>query len=496
MVDILLIPVAIIYLLIVILLFIFGLNFLYLTILALRNRRRTPPPPLKVWPKVTVQLPIYNELYVVERLINAVANMDYPSDLLEIQVLDDSTDETVELIQRTIERLRPCNINILHLHRTKRDGFKAGALAEGFKTAQGEFLVIFDADFIPPPDFLRKTLPYFNDPKVAFVQTRWSHINSSYSLITRLQSLAIDGHFMIEQLARSSGKYFFNFNGTGGVWRKSAIEDAGGWKSDTLTEDLDLSYRAFLHNWQAVYLENLEVPGELPVSFNAYRKQQHRWARGSLECAAKLIPEVWKSDIPFWLKVEATLHLTGYGIHLLMFTLAALYPAVLILSQRYPGLTALFGISFILNATAFAPTLLFFIAQLKLGHNGLRQLPSILFLTILGSGMVINTLRAALQIFWGRKMVFERTPKFGIQNKKQDWTKNRYQTHFDFIVIAELIFALWNAQTVWLAMQSGNDLISFYSGIFCLGLLYTSGMSMAQFFAARRHRFATVQNEG
>ncbi len=496
MVDILLVPVAIVYLLIVISLFIFGLNFLYLTILALTNRHRATPPPLKVWPKVTIQLPIYNELYVAERLINAVANLDYPANLLEIQVLDDSTDETVEVVRRTIERLRPSNINIQHLQRTKRDGFKAGALAEGFETAQGEFLAIFDADFIPPQDFLRKTLPYFQDPKVAFVQTRWGHINSSYSLVTHLQSLAIDGHFMIEQFARSSGKYFFNFNGTGGIWRRSAIKDSGGWKADTLTEDLDLSYRAFLHNWQAVYLDNLEVPGELPVSFNAYRKQQHRWARGSLECAAKLIPEVWKSNIPFLRKVEATLHLTGYGIHLLMFTLAALYPAVLVLSQHYPGLTALFGISFILNATAFAPTLLFLIAQIKLGHNGFRQLPSILFLTILGSGMVLNTVREALKIFWGRKMVFERTPKFGIENKKQDWSQNRYQSHFDFIVVAELLFALWNAQTVWLAMQSGNVLISFYSCIFCLGLLYTSGMSLAQSFTTRHRRIAAIQNEG
>jgi cellulose synthase/poly-beta-1,6-N-acetylglucosamine synthase-like glycosyltransferase len=470
-------------------LFIYGINFFYLTYLAWRNRRSSSdPPPLIAWPRVTVQLPIYNELYVAQRLINAAACLDYPAHLLEIQVLDDSTDETVELVRSAVERWRTQGINIVHMHRVQRTGFKAGALAEGLAQAGGEFLAIFDADFVPPSDFLKRTLPHFQAPRIAFIQTRWGHLNRDYSFLTFLQSLAIDAHFMVEQFARSRGGYWFNFNGTAGVWRRAAVKDAGGWKADTLTEDLDLSYRAFLRGWRALYLRDVEVPAELPVNFSAYRRQQGRWARGSLECALKLIPQVWGTQLSPGKKLEATLHLTGYAVHLLLWALTLLYPLVLLLSVRYPSLITLFGIAFLFNATAFAPTTFFAVAQQQLGRRWWRQLPLILFITALGAGMMLNTLRAALQIFWGRHSVFERTPKFGIVHKSQDWTRRRYQLSLDPIVFFELAFALLNLGTVGLAIYVNNWVIAGYAALFCLGLLFTSGFTIAQAIAVYRGR--------
>jgi cellulose synthase/poly-beta-1,6-N-acetylglucosamine synthase-like glycosyltransferase len=445
MVDLLLVPVAILYLMVVGMLFIYGINFFYLTYLSWRHSgERRVTPVLQEWPLVTVQLPVYNEMYVAERLIEAVAGLDYPADRLEIQVLDDSTDETVEIIRRAVERQRKHGVNIQHLHRSQRSGYKAGALAKGFECARGEFLAIFDADFVPPPDYLRRTIPNFylpvtsNERPVAFVQARWGHVNRDYSLLTYLQALAIDAHFMVEQFARSRGGYWFNFNGTAGVWRRQAIEDAGGWRADTLTEDLDLSYRAFLKGWQAVYLRDLEAPAELPVSFSAYRRQQHRWARGSLECAVKLLPQVWNAPISLPMKIEATLHLTGYGVHLLLFSLVVLYPFVLLLSRYYPALISLFGIALIFNATAFAPTIFFVAAQQQLGRSWWRQIPLILFITALGAGMMMNTVRAALQIIGRRAVIFERTPKFGIARKGQEWANNLYQLRLDPLVFVEV----------------------------------------------------------
>jgi cellulose synthase/poly-beta-1,6-N-acetylglucosamine synthase-like glycosyltransferase len=481
MLDVLFIPVAIVYLAVVGMLFIYGVNFFYLTYIAWRERAcAVDPPRMTEWPLVTVQLPIYNELYVAERLIDAAASLDYPAHLLEIQVLDDSTDETVNIVHHTVERLRAQGVNIIHLHRVERTGFKAGALAEGLACAQGEFLAIFDADFVSPSDFLKRSLPYFQDSHIAFIQARWGHLNRDYSLLTLLQSLAIDAHFMVEQFARSRGGYWFNFNGTAGIWRRAAIEDAGGWTAETLTEDLDLSYRAFLRGWQALYLRDLEVPAELPVSFSAYRRQQHRWARGSLECALKLIPQVWEGQLPFPKKLEASLHLTGYSVHLLLWALTLLYPLVLLLSVRYPGLITLFGIAFLFNATAFAPALFFTVAQQQLGRRWWRLLPLILFITALGAGMMLNTLRAALQIFWKPQSLFERTPKFGIVSKKEDWTRRRYQLGLDPIVYFELAFALLNLGTVGLAIYVNNWVIAVYATLFCVGLFFTSGFTIAQ----------------
>ncbi len=474
--------VGFLYLLVVAILFAFGVNFFYLTVLAWHSYATKSVEPFSEFlPRVTVQLPFYNELYVAERLVTAAVLLDYPKHLLQIQVLDDSTDETGAILRQLVGRLRAQGVDIVYLHRKDRTGYKAGALAEGLAHAKGEFIAIFDADFVPPADFLRRALPSFHNPRVAFVQARWGHLNRNYSLLTRLQSLAIDAHFIIEQTARAAGRYWFNFNGTAGVWRKQAIQDAGGWRWDTLTEDLDLSYRAFLHGWQAVYLPDLEVPAELPVSFNAYRRQQHRWARGSLECAIKLIPKVWQSRLPLLMKVEASLHLAGYGIHLLLFALAILYPAVVLLAQQNPALVNLFGFSVLLSLTGFAPTVFFIAAQKQQGRNWLRLLPSILFLTALGSGMMMNTAHAAYQILRGKAGVFERTPKYGILRDSQDWKlKRHYHIGFDPMILAEVLLAFWNLGTLALALHAKDWGIGLYAFIFSLGLFYVAIMSVSQ----------------
>ncbi len=481
MIDLLLVPVAICYLAVIVALFAYGLNFFYLTYRTWRDRKLVlAAPPLARWPRVTVQLPVYNELYVAERLIDAAARLDYPSDLLEIQVLDDSTDETAEIVRCAVERWQQAGISIRQLRRAQRTGFKAGALSYGMTLAQGEFIAIFDADFIPSPDFLTRTLPHFQNTEIAFIQTRWGHVNRDYSLLTYLQSLAIDAHFMVEQFARSHNRYWFNFNGTAGIWRRQALEDAGGWTADTLTEDLDLSYRVFLSGWKALYLRDVEVPAELPVSFSAYRRQQNRWARGSFECAIKLLPAVWHSRASLSQKLQATMHLTGYGVHFFLFALMGLYPVVLFLSMRVPGLVSLFGLAFAFTATTFAPTLLFLVAQHQLGRSWWRELPAVLFISLLGVGMMVNTARAALQAVSHHNGVFERTPKFGISRKEQTWQNRRYQLRVDSIVLFELGFVLLNAWTAWTAVTLSNYAIAAYSIVFCLGLLFTSGLTITQ----------------
>ena len=484
--DLLLIPIAILYLIVVSLLFVYGINFFYLTILSFRRTAAAPPPPPENWPLVTVQLPIFNERYVARRLIRAAAALDYPAGFLEIQVLDDSVDETRAIVAETVADLGRSGVDIVHLHRSDRVGYKAGALAAGMEAARGEFLAIFDADFIPTRDFLKRTVPEFADPGVAFVQTRWGHLNRDYSILTLLQSIAIDAHFMVEQFARFKSGYWFNFNGTAGIWRKTAIAAAGGWKAVTLTEDLDLSYRAFLNGWRGVYLRDVEVQAELPVTFSAYRRQQRRWAQGSLECALELMPKVWAQPIPIAKKLEASLHLTGYAIHLLLFILAVLYPAIVVISRQYPSLSSLFGIAIIFNLTAFAPTIFFLAAQKQLGENWWRKIPAILFITALGTGMMLNTVQAALNILTGKSSVFERTPKFGIASRGDSWRRKAYQLKLDPIVLFELGFALYNLNTIVYALRSGTWIVAVHAGIFTVGLLFAAVITIAQGLFVRK----------
>lgn len=464
------------YLVVLVALFVYGLDFMYLTLTAIRTSARRPRAVIpEVWPRVTVQLPIYNELYVAARLIDAAAGLEYPGGGLAIQVLDDSTDETTALVADAVATWRARGIRIDHVRRRERTGYKAGALEHGLSLADGELLAIFDADFVPPPDFLLRTVPVLvADSGVAFVQARWGHTNRGFSLLTRLQALSIDGHFAVEQAGRWASGRWFNFNGTAGVWRREALIDAGGWEHDTLTEDLDISYRAFGAGWRAAFLGSLEAKAELPVSFSAYRRQQHRWARGSFECAAKHLPRIWRSPLPLRRKLAATLHLTGYGIHLLLLALCLAYPILLLSS---PSATAFVGA---LNLAAVAPTLLFITAQRLLGRRWARELPAILALTALGSGMMVNTANAALQAFLGRSAVFERTPKFGLGEVGRDWRRLRYQLGVDPIVIVEALLAVLNGWTCATALGRGSWGIALYAGIFTVGLTGVVGITLAQ----------------
>jgi len=482
MLDLVFIPLLLLYFGILTALFVYGANFFHLTIVAIRSRKATPPEVVPdEWPRIAVQLPIYNEMYVARRLIDAVANFDYPSDRLEIQVLDDSNDETKEIVDHAAEYWRARGRDLVVLRRADRSGFKAGALAAGLERTDAPYLAIFDADFIPPPDFLKRTYPTLNaDPCLAFVQTRWGHINRSQSVLTFLQSLSIDGHFSVEQHARWRAGYFFNFNGTAGIWRREAIVDAGGWSQETLTEDLDLSYRAFFKGWRAAYLRNVESPAELPVSFDAYRKQQQRWAQGSFECAVKHIPQVWRSNHGRLHKLEATLHLSGYTIHLLLLSLSLLYPMLLAESARYPTLLSLFSFLALSNVAGFAPLALFTAAQQQLERRWWRLVPLILLLSLLGAGMMLTTARAARRAFSGRRGAFERTPKFGVGKERKDWMQLRYQYPIDFIVIPEIALALFNFNTSRAAVDAHAWPIAVYTAIFGLGLAFTAGSTIFQ----------------
>src|SRR5271170_7560717 len=317
---------AMCYLVVLLGLSIYGLHRYSIVYLFLKHRKNKPKPlgEFKNLPKITVQLPIYNEYYVVERLLKSVSALEYPRELLQIQVLDDSTDDTHVLSRKTADELKSQGFNIDVIHRTDRTGYKAGALEGGLKECEGEFILILDADFLPEPDMLMKTVHYFTDPKVGMIQTRWGHINRTYSLLTRVQAMFLDGHLLLEQTARSRSGRFFNFNGTAGLWRRSCIENAGGWQHDTLTEDLDLSYRAQLKGWRFVFLPHLVTPAELPVDMNGFKSQQHRWTKGSIQTCLKLLPAVWKAKLPVLIKFEATAHLTSNYAYLLLFFLCVL----------------------------------------------------------------------------------------------------------------------------------------------------------------------------
>jgi len=318
----------------------YGLHRYWIVYLYYRHRGHVPRPTARftVLPRITVQLPVYNEMYVVERLVDAVVAFDYPRDQLEIQVLDDSTDETTEIVDRKVRDLQRQGVDIQHVRRSQRHGFKAGALQHGLALAKGEFIAIFDADFVPDPDLLQRLIPYLADPRIGMLQARWGHLNAHYSLLTRVQSIILDGHFLIEQTARARSGRFFNFNGTAGIWRKRCIEDAGGWHADTLAEDLDLSYRAQLRGWQFLFLPEIIVPAELPVEMNAFKTQQHRWAKGSVQTCKKILPQLWRSDVPLKIKLEGTVHLTSnFGYLLLLVMCLALYAAASNSALRVTG---------------------------------------------------------------------------------------------------------------------------------------------------------------
>jgi cellulose synthase/poly-beta-1,6-N-acetylglucosamine synthase-like glycosyltransferase len=486
--SLLLAPVVIIYLLLMFMLTVYVMNYLYLAFVSMKSHRTqraaTPEEPIS-WPRVTVQLPVYNELSVAARLVQAAAELEYPPGLLEIQVLDDSTDETVAVVADEVNRQRLHGVDIVHLRRSSRAGFKAGALAEGLAAAKGDFVAIFDADFLPAPDFLRRMMSHFDHERVAFVQARWGHLNREYSLLTVLQSLSLDAHFAIDQRARASAGHFFNFNGTAGIWRKAAILDAGGWQADTLTEDLDLSYRAFLRGWTARYADEVEAAGELPVSFNAFRRQQHRWARGSMECAIRFLPRIWRAEGPLLRKLVASLHLTGYATHFLTLGLILVFPLMLALSVYYPTLLDPRGFGLLANLMFFVPSVYFVIGQKLLGRRWLPQLPVIMTSTVLASGLMLNTVSAALEIFRRKVIPFERTPKYGILRRGQDWRATPYRVKTESVVFLELGLAGFTLLTALLAWEAQHWLMMTYSLLFSTALVFASGFTLTQALSQR-----------
>ena len=311
------------YLPVVVGLSLFGIHRWYVVYLFWKNWRNKPQPKSKLaeLPLITIQLPVFNELHVVHRLVDAVAALDYPRHLLQIQLLDDSTDETLGLCQDEEARLKAAGFDVELIHRVDRTGYKAGALENGMKSAKGEFIYILDADFVPSSGVLHQMVHYFSDDQIGLIQSRWGHINRDYSVLTKVQALFLDGHLVVEQVARSRSGRFFNFNGTAGIWRKQAITDAGGWEHDTLTEDLDLSYRAQMKGWKFIFLHDVVTPAELPVDMNGFKSQQHRWTKGSIQCCRKMLGTIWRAPLPFMIKLEATVHLTSNFAYLLLILL-------------------------------------------------------------------------------------------------------------------------------------------------------------------------------
>ncbi|HKJ81100.1 MAG TPA: cellulose synthase family protein [Ignavibacteriaceae bacterium] len=396
-------------------------------------------------PLVTIQLPLYNELYVVERLIDAICLIDYPKDKLEIQVLDDSTDETSKITTAAVEAKQKEGFDIQHIRRGTRDGFKAGALKEGMKIAKGEFIAIFDADFLPHKDFLKKTLSFFTDDKIGMVQTRWEHLNGDYSILTKAQALALDGHFVIEQSVRNKSGFFINFNGTGGVWRKNCIVDSGNWHADTLTEDLDLSYRAQLKGWRFVFLKDFTSPAELPSEINALKSQQFRWTKGAIETAKKILPLVWKADIPLRVKLQSTFHLTN-NLAFPFILLAAILNVPLIFIKNSGPHDVYFGIMSVF-VLAFVSSFMFYLYSQKDIRADWRKKIVLFPLFMAGSmGFAVNNTRAVFEGLMNRKSEFVRTPKFKVENEKDSWKGNKYlnkKSKIDMMVFVELIMAIY-----------------------------------------------------
>src|SRR6476646_8748468 len=400
------------YFFVLVILAVYGWHRYYLIYLYMKNKDRVPVPngTLAALPRVTIQLPIYNEMYVADRLIDAVCQLDYPPELLEVQVLDDSTDETRSVAERAVRRNADQGIDIKYLHRTDRTGYKAGALEAGMKVATGQFIAIFDADFIPTTDFLRRTVPFFADSKVAMVQARWGHINQDYSLLTKVQSILLDAHFVLEHGSRNRSGHFFNFNGTAGVWRREAIVDAGGWQHDTLTEDLDLSYRAQLRGWQFLFLPDLVAPAELPVEMNAFKSQQHRWAKGSIQTCRKVLPYLLQSNLPLKVKVEAFFHLTANFNYLLMVVLSILmWPAMYV---RYSmGWTEMLLIDVPLFAAATLSVFNFYLmCQREIYPDWRSRVKYLPVVMAVGIGLAVNNTKAVIEGLLDKGGEFERTP--------------------------------------------------------------------------------------
>jgi cellulose synthase/poly-beta-1,6-N-acetylglucosamine synthase-like glycosyltransferase len=463
---------------------IYGWHRYYLVYEYMKNKDKVPgPAPLpEAMPVVTIQLPIFNEMYVVDRLIDAVCEIEYPKDKLEIQVLDDSTDETREIAAGAVERMRLLGFDIHYLHRTDRTGYKAGALDAAMKVARGEFIAIFDADFVPTKDFLSRTIGHFQNPKVALVQARWGHLNGQYSLLTKIQSILLDGHFVLEHGGRNRAGCFFNFNGTAGVWRRTAIGDAGGWQHDTLTEDLDLSYRAQLRGWQFLFVPDLVTPAEVPVEMNAFKSQQHRWAKGSIQTCRKVLPAILASDLPRKVKVEAFFHLTANFNYLLMCVLSALmFPAMWV---RYNmGWTEMLLIDVPLFMAATASVANFYlVSQRELYTDWRSRVKYLPIVMSIGIGLAVNNTKAVFEALFGGPGEFARTAKYGIASNRDGWQHKKYHQTMSVQPLIEVALGLYFTSTVVYALAHGIFGTLPFLMLFQFGFLYTGLTSLLQQF--------------
>jgi cellulose synthase/poly-beta-1,6-N-acetylglucosamine synthase-like glycosyltransferase len=472
------------YFVVLILLATYGIHRYTLVYLYYKNKKnRTTEPEHKFSepPRVTVQLPVFNEQFVIDRLLQAVCRLDYPHEKLEIQVLDDSTDETAEVARELVEHYAAQGYPITYHHRTNRAGFKAGALHEGLKLATGELVAIFDADFVPPPDFLERTIHHFTGERIGMVQTRWTHINRHYSFLTEVEAILLDGHFVLEHSGRARSNVFFNFNGTAGVWRREAIEDAGGWQHDTLTEDTDLSYRAQLKGWKFIYLQDVECPAELPVEMTAFKTQQARWAKGLIQTGKKILPRVLKSNQPFRVKLESWYHLTANLSYPLMVVLSVLLlPAMVI--RFYQGWFQMLYIDVpLFLASTFSISSFYLVSQRELfPKTWPRALLYLPFLMALGIGLTVTNTCAVIEALIGKQTAFARTPKYRVESKKDKIQVAKYRKRLGWVPWIEMLIGGYFALTVYYAVQNENYLTVPFLMLFVVGYWYTGLMSLLQ----------------
>jgi len=473
------------YFFVLIILAFYGWHRYYLVYQYMRNRDKQPKagPQLSPLPVVTIQLPLYNEMYVADRLVESVCAIDYPRELLEIQVLDDSTDETVGIAEAAVRRFASQGFDIKYFHRTDRTGYKAGALEAGLKEARGEFVAIFDADFLPTPDFLLKLMPHFADPKVGMVQARWGHINQDYSLLTKIQSILLDGHFVLEHGGRNRAGHFFNFNGTAGVWRRVVIADAGGWQHDTLTEDLDLSYRAQLKGWRFVFVPDLVAPAEVPVEMNAFKSQQHRWAKGSIQTCRKLLPQILAADVPFGVKAEAFFHLTANFNYPLMVILSVLmFPSMVIRYNMGWYEMMLIDVPLFFAAT-FSVCNFYLVCQREIHSDWKARIKYLPFLMSIGIGLCINNSKAVFEALLNKQSEFARTPKYRIEGDADQWVGKNYRQSVAVQPLIELALGLYFTATVFYALANGIYGTVPFLVLFQIGFLYTGLLSVVQQYA-------------
>jgi cellulose synthase/poly-beta-1,6-N-acetylglucosamine synthase-like glycosyltransferase len=475
-----------VYFFVLVILAVYGWHRYYLVYLYMKHKDQQPKPRgvFVSLPRVTIQLPLYNEMYVAERLIESVCRIEYPLELLEVQVLDDSTDETREIAELAARRAAAQGVDIKYIHRTDRSGYKAGALDAGMKDAKGEFIAIFDADFNPQPDFLMRTIHHFTDSKVAMVQTRWGHINEDYSLLTKIQAILLDAHFVLEHGGRNRSGCFFNFNGTAGIWRRAAISDAGGWHHDTLTEDLDLSYRAQLRGWQFVFMQDHVAPAELPVEMNAFKSQQHRWAKGSIQTFLKLMPTILHSKAPRRVKAEAFFHLSANFNYPLMCVLSVLMaPSMVIRYNMGWYEMLLIDIPLFFAATASVANF-YMVCQRELYPNTwterLRYLP---FLMSIGIGLAVNNTKAVFEALFHKPSEFARTPKYHIEGRSDEWINKKYRQSVAIQPMIEVTLGLYFTATLFYALANGIYATVPFLMLFQVGFLYTGLLSIFQQFA-------------